>query len=121
VYMPWLLPVLSLVVAGFHQAPACCRRQFLSTVCNGETTVACNNEPSWSPWRGESGIFIRSGWVHDPWRGRVWHTVVAYGSGCARVPLARGALRYYRPAAHHASCRMQGTKSRAKTTHRKKN
>ena len=65
----WLLPVLPLVAVGFHQATAC-RRQLLSTAGNGETTVACNNGPSWSPWRGEPGIFIRSTQVHDPpeWR-----------------------------------------------------
>ena len=61
----WLLPVLPRVVVGFHQAPAYCRRQLFSTGCSGETTVACNNGPSWSPWRGEPGIFIRSGWVHE--------------------------------------------------------
>jgi hypothetical protein len=41
-------------------------RKCTSTERNGETTVACNNGPPVIPWRGEAGVFIRSGQVHDP-------------------------------------------------------
>jgi hypothetical protein len=60
-----LLPVLPRVGLGFHQASSFGRRQLLSTACNGETSVACNNGPSCMPWQEEPGVFIRSGWVHD--------------------------------------------------------